>query len=519
MQISAMESLFIILVSISVAALLKAFIDLFFRNKKSQNLLPPGPFTFPVIGNLQWLLKPSSEIEPILRNLHAKLGPIVALRIGSRTLIFVADHSLAYKALVQNGAVFANRPLALPINQITSSNQHNISSSFYGPTWRVLRRNLTAEIMHPSRIKSYNHARKWVLRILLDRFKSQSKNGDAVSVMHLFQYAMFCLLVLMCFGDKLDQKQIEEIEDVQRRRLLGLGKLRILNLWPRLTKVVLRKKWKRFFQLLKDQEKVLVPLIRARQRVKEERLNKAKEDDSEYVLSYVDTLLGLHLPEEKRKLTEQEIINLCSEFLNAGTDTTSTALQWIMANLVKYPDIQEKLLIEIKGVVEDGEEEVKEEELQKMPYLKAVILEGLRRHPPAHFVLPHAVTEDFKLEGYVIPKNASINFMIAEMGWDKNVWKDPMAFKPERFLSEENGVEGFDITGSREIKMMPFGVGRRICPGLGLAMLHLEYFVANLVWSFEWNAMDGDEVDLSEKQEFTIVMKDPLKAHISPRIR
>ena len=119
-----------------------------------------------------------------------------------------------------------------------------------------------------------------------------------------------------------------------------------------------------------------------------------------------------------------------------------------------------------------------------------------------------------------MPKNATINFLVAEMGWDPKVWEDPMAFKHERFRSNDNNSgEVFDITGSREIKMMPFGVGRRICPGLGLAMLHLEYFVANLVWNFEWKAMDGDEVSLEEKQEFTVIMKTPLQAQIYHRKR
>ncbi|XP_035544609.1 cytochrome P450 89A9-like [Juglans regia] len=113
-----------------------------------------------------------------------------------------------------------------------------------------------------------------------------------------------------------------------------------------------------------------------------------------------------------------------------------------------------------------------------------------------------------------------LNFMVAKMGWDPKVWEDPMAFRPERFLRGSDGGGGgvFDITGSWEIKMMPFGAGRRMCPGSGLAMLHLEYFVANLVWNFEWKAMNGDDVDLSEKQEFTMVMKDPLKVNLSPRL-
>lgn len=319
----------------------------------------------------------------------------------------------------------------------------------------------------------------------------------------------------MCFGDKLDESQIKEIENVQRRQLLAFGKFNILNFWPRLTKIVFSKKWEQFLQLRKDQENVLVPLIRARKKMKEE--ERLGINEKEYVLSYVDTLLDLQLPEEKRKLSEDEIVSLCSEFLNAGTDTTSTALQWIMANLVKYPHVQEKVYAEIRGVVGENEE-VKEEELQRMPYLKAVILEGLRRHPPGHFVLPHAVTEDFLLDDkYVIPKDGSVNFMVAEMGWDPKVWDDPMGFKPERFLNDHD--QDFDIAGSREIKMMPFGAGRRICPGFGLAMLHLEYFLANLVWNFEWKTVAGDEVDLTEKQEFTVVMKNPLQALLSPRIR
>ncbi|TYK06506.1 cytochrome P450 89A2-like [Cucumis melo var. makuwa] len=110
--------------------------------------------------------------------------------------------------------------------------------------------------------------------------------------------------------------------------------------------------------------------------------------------------------------------------------------------------------------------------------------------------------------------------MVAEMSRDPKVWEDPMEFKPERFLKGGAGKECgvvFDITGSKEIKMMPFGAGRRMCPGFGLAIVHLEYFIANLVWRFEWKEVKGDEVSLEEKIEFTVVMEKPLKANIIPR--
>ncbi|KAM3729493.1 hypothetical protein ACB098_12G016700 [Castanea mollissima] len=520
-----METWFIIvMISLCISALLKSLLNLTTttNNKVSENnKLPPGPYTIPIIGNFLWLRKPFSELERIIPKLHAKYGPIFTIYIGFRPAIFVANRSFAHKALVQNGAVFADRPTPPPTDAVISSNQHNISSAYSGPTWRLFRRNLSSEILHPSRVKSYSHARKWVLDILLNRLDSQSKSGKQIVVKEDFQYSMFCLLVLMCFGDKLGETQIKKVEEVHRRLLLSIGRFSMLNFWPSIGRIVFRKRWEELFQIRRNQDAVLRPLIEARRKVWLERQSKVKEEknndgDDEFVVSYVDTLLDLELPEEKRKLSEEEMASLCSEFLNAGTDTTSTVLEWIMANLVKYPQIQERLVVEIKGVVGDGEKEVKEEYLNKMPYLKAVVLEGLRRHPPGHFLLPHAVTEDVVLDGYLIPKNATLNFMAAEMGWDSRVWEDPMNFKPERFLSGDDGV--FDITGSREIKMMPFGAGRRICPASGLAILHLEYFVANLVWNFEWKAVDGDEVDLSEKLEFTTVMKNPLKAHLYPRL-
>ncbi|XP_043717742.1 cytochrome P450 89A2-like [Telopea speciosissima] len=165
---------------------------------------------------------------------------------------------------------------------------------------------------------------------------------------------------------------------------------------------------------------------------------------------------------------------------------------------------------------EEDDDEVREEDLPKMKYLRAVILEGLRLHPPSHYVLPHTVVEDIVLNGeYLIPKNAMVNFMVATMGRDPKAWKDSMEFKPERHLGDEGEV--IDITGSKEIKMMPFSAGRRICPGLGLGLFHLEFFGANMIRNYKWVPLEGDELDISEKQEWTAVMKTPLRAHVFPR--
>ncbi|EEF38410.1 cytochrome P450, putative [Ricinus communis] len=506
-----MEIWLFIPISLAVSILLKLVINHLLSTKNSTHKLPPGPSPLPILGSSLWLTTTVFDLESALRSLHSKFGPLLTLHMGSRPAIFIADRSLAHEALIQNSSIFADRPPALGMEKINTSDQHTISSAFYGPTWRLLRRNLTAKVLHPSNIKSYSHTRKWVVQILKDRLESEFKERGRIQVMGHFQYAMFCLLAFMCFGDNLEEDQIRKIEEVQRQLLLNFVEFSVFSFWPSVTKVLFRKRWDEYMQIRKNQENVLIPLLRSR------KAQRDKETDS--VLPYVDTLMDLGLPDEKRKLEEEEIVSLLSEILNGGTETTATALQWIMANLVKYPHIQEKLYMEIRRIVGEGEDLIKEDELQKMPFLKAVILEGLRRHPPAHMVVPHAVTEDTVLDKYLIPKNGTVNFMVAEMGWDSKVWKDPMAFKPERFMGSEYEHEVFDITGSREIKMMPFGLGRRMCPGHGLAMLHLEYLVANMVWSYEWKGMDGNGVDLSEKLEFSVVMKNPLQAQISPRRR
>ncbi|KAK1402313.1 p450 domain-containing protein [Heracleum sosnowskyi] len=150
----------VITICISASALLKPLLS--FLNPTRPHL-PPGPTSLPILGNLLWLQKPLSDIEQILQTLKLKYGPIITLKIGSRTCIFINSHTLAHTALVENGAVFADRPSPPPTSKFLSCDQHNITSAGYGATWRLFRRNLSSEILHPSRVKAFSHAREWVL--------------------------------------------------------------------------------------------------------------------------------------------------------------------------------------------------------------------------------------------------------------------------------------------------------------------------------------------------------------------
>ncbi|OEL13903.1 Cytochrome P450 89A2 [Dichanthelium oligosanthes] len=491
------------------------------RRHAKNRRLPPGPPAVPLFGNLLWLRNSAADVEPLLQKLFKRYGPVVTLRIGSRLAVFVADRRLAHAALVGAGAItIANRPKTAT-SSLLGVTDNIITRADYGPVWRLLRRNLVAETLHPSRVRLFAPARAWVRGVLLDKLRAGGDGGDAPGdVMEAFRYTMFCLLVLMCFGERLDEPTVRSIEDSEREWLLYISRqMSVFFFFPFITKHIFRGRLQTARALRRRQAELFVPLISARReykrQVKEE--GQAPTSETTFQHSYVDTLLDITLPEEgHRPLTDDEIVALCSEFLTAGTDTTSTGLQWIMAELVKNPAVQERLHAEIKATCGDDAESVSEEVFHHMPYLKAVILEGLRKHPPGHFVLPHKAADDVEVGGYLIPNGATVNFMVAEMGRDEREWERPMEFAPERFLEGGDGV-GVDMTGTKGIRMMPFGVGRRICAGLSIAMLHLEYFVANMVSEFEWQEAPGHEVEFEEKREFTTVMKKPLRPRLVPR--
>ncbi|XP_022986169.1 cytochrome P450 89A2-like [Cucurbita maxima] len=336
------------------------------------------------------------------------------------------------------------------------------------------------------------------------------------------------LSVFMCIGLKIDEDRIKALADLLHRVLLCSSNENKLNQYPlKLGKFLCPNLWKELSTLRNEIETAIIPLIKSRfhekQREIEQKNNELEsesesETKSEHISPYLDTLINLHLPEENRKLEEGEIISLCVEFLNGIVHSTVVVMEWAMANIVKYPEIQEKLYREMNEAMDGAswKDYIREEDVKKMPYLKAVIMETLRRHPPGHLALPHTVTEEVVLDGrFVVPEKTTVHLALAEMARNEEVWEEAMEFRPERFLTNVEAEATEIWRGRKEIKFMPYGGGRRMCPGAGISMLHLQYFVGNLVWVFKWD--EEGEVDLEEKFEVSIVMKKPLQARISMR--
>ncbi|KAL6629701.1 hypothetical protein ACP70R_029466 [Stipagrostis hirtigluma subsp. patula] len=480
-------------------ALLFLLRDVRARKNQKTARLPPGPPALLFLAKFLALRRSIFGLGPLLRELHARHGPVISLRLAD-THVFVADRHLAHRMLVQGGATFADRPPAAEPRPMFSSGGRDITGSSHGPYWRLVRRNLAGKALHPAHIGHFAPARRSACDALVSNLRERG-DGEAVTLRPLLRRAMFELLVYMCFGAQLGQDELDEVVELQHRVLLSITDFPVFAFFPAVTKRLFRKKWTAYVAERRRQEELFVPLIHA---------TRGGGDDPP---CYADSLRALRVADEgDRLLTDAEMVSLCSEFLNAGTDTVVTVIEWIMTQLVNHPDVQSKVYEEVKA-----RPELNDGDIQVMPYLKAVVLEGLRLHPPSHFVLPHAAQSNADIGGYTVPKGAEVNFLVADIGRDETVWTAAQEFRPERFLDGGEG-HGVDITGSREIKMMPFGAGRRMCPGYSLGMHHVEYFVARMVRELEWRPpVDNAVVDMTEELDFTIMMKHPLHARVVAR--
>lgn len=192
----------------------------------------------------------------------------------------------------------------------------------------------------------------------------------------------------------------------------------------------------------------------------------------------------------------------------AGTDTTSSTLEWAMTELLVNPKIMSKAKKELEEIIGKGNL-VEESDIARLPYLQAIMKETLRLHPPTPLLVPRKAARDVDICGHTIPKDAQVLVNVWTIGRDPNIWENPTLFSPERFLGSEIDIKG------RNFELVPFGSGRRICPGILLATRMLLLMLGSLINSFDWkleNDMKPEDVDMNEKFGITLQKAQSLRA-------
>ncbi|CAN6178054.1 unnamed protein product [Urochloa humidicola] len=482
------------------------------KNYCRGNTLPPGLTRIPLLGSLFTSPPTIASLSTVLRRLHDTHGPIVTLWAGSKPAIFIARHDIAHRTLVGMGATFAQRPPSLSYGV----NGYGINSAAYGSRWTVLRRNLSsylaaADTSGPLRLSIDRLVQS--LEVAVAAAADGVDGGGVIIPSDMLRQAVFSFFAMLCFGESIaGDGVLAHLRGLHGEILSLVVELDAFHLMP----VVLQlgyyfPRWWKLFSTQKRHHAVVTALIRARQRWMEK---VGDVSGGAAPRCYVDALLRLGLG-------EHEMVSLCWEFMNAAAKTTTTALEWIMARLVLHQDIQQKLLNDIASRACGNNSRTGSERA----FVEAVVLEALRRHPPAHYLLAHTSDNYVSLDGYVIPKGSVVNYGVANISRDGKLWTEPDVFRPERFLEGGEGSVVRGITSGSScpetMKMMPFGAGRRACPGAGLAMKVLQLFVENLVKRFEWKPVDcvgkNAVVDMSEKPGLVTEMRTPMHTRLVVR--
>ncbi|KAL6498422.1 hypothetical protein OROHE_026690 [Orobanche hederae] len=492
-----------------------AFISKILYNPRRPGLkLPPGPKPWPVIGNLNLI---GSIPHQSLHNLSQKHGQIILLKFGKFSVMVASSPEMAKQFLKTHDTVFASRP-ALAAGKYTAYNYSDMTWAPYGPHWRQARKIYMSEVFSPKRLESFEQIRIEERRNLVSRLFSLS--GKPVVVRdHLSRYTLSTISRMVLsnnyFGeDKFpDGVTLDELKGMLDEWFLLNGVRNIGDWIPWLDFLDLQGYVKKMKALNKKLDRFLSYVIddhKARRNAAEKgRHGPVGRDDM------VDVLV--QLAEDRTldvKLTSDRMKGLLQDLLAGGTDTAASTLEWTINEILIHPYIIEKAKEELNRVI-GRNRWVEENDFSQLPYIDAIIMESMRLHPLVTLLAPHCAIEDCNVAGYDISKETMVLINTWSIGRDPNAWDTPKKFLPERFLGKD-----IDILGSN-FALLPFGSGRRRCPGYNLGLKIVRTTLANLIHGFDLRLVKGmkrEDISMEEEYGLTTHPKNPIAIIMEPTL-
>nr|QWK52304.1 cytochrome P450 81D4-1 [Isatis tinctoria] len=474
-----------------------SIIFLLLKSKPKPNLPPSPRNPLPVIGHLHLMNRVPFHRQFLSLSIFLGNAPIFHLRFGHRQVYVVSSRALAEECFNKNDLVLANRPL-LMINKHLGYNATHMIGASYGDHWRSLRRITTSEIFSSLRFSTFLYVRKDEIRRLLLRLSRDSLHGFVeVEMKSLFTSLAFNNIIRVIAGKRYYGDGAEDDDEAKSVRQLvsevvagdsGKNSADYLSFlrWFTGSEARIKNLAHRFDAFLQKL-------------VDEKRAEKAKSK------TMINHLLSLQ-ETQPDCYTDVIIKGIILDLIIAGTDTVYITLEWALSNLLNHQETLKKARTEIDDKI-GLDRLVDEPDIVNLPYLQNIILETLRLYPPAPLLLPHLSSEDCQVGGYDMPRGTMLLMNVWAMHRDPVLWEEPERFKPERF----------DKEGEAQ-KLMPFGLGRRSCPGAGLAHRLVGLALASLVQCFEWERVGVELIDMREGKGVTMPKKVPLRAMCKARV-
>ncbi|XP_059312413.1 cytochrome P450 78A3-like [Lycium ferocissimum] len=470
------------------------------NNNNNNNSIIPGPRGFPLIGSMNLMAGLAHrKIAAMAQSCQAKR--LMSLSLGETRVIFTCNPDIAKEIL--NSSVFADRP----VKESAYSLMFNRAIGFapYGVYWRTLRKIAATHLFCPKQIKSSETQRAQIAKQMIKMF--QLGERDVIRVRDVLKLASLNNMMCSVFGRKyiLDScnAETDELGKLVDEGYELLGMLNWADHLPWLAEFDPQKIRLRCSRLVPKVNRFVSRIIN------EHRAQSGSDVNGDFV----HVLLSLQGSEI---LSDSDMIAVLWEMIFRGTDTVAVLIEWILARMVIHPRVQSKVQTEVDQIV-GGSRAVTEFDASKMTYLPAVIKEVLRLHPPGPLLSwARLAITDTKVDGYHVPGGTTAMVNMWAITRDPDVWVDPLEFKPERFI---NGTESLDfsVLGS-DLRLAPFGSGRRTCPGKNLGLTTVTFWVASLLQKFRFEHIDNNgPVDLSEVLRLSCEMVNPLSVRVRPR--
>ncbi|KDP26737.1 hypothetical protein JCGZ_17895 [Jatropha curcas] len=450
---------------------------------RSEMNLPSPKGRLPIIGHLHLLTDMPHHTFSEFSN---KLGPLFYLQLGQISTVVINSAHFARLVLKTHDHAFANRPQLISA-QYLSFGCSDVTFSPYGAYWRQARKICVTELLSAKRVSSFQRVRDEEVNRLLAAVLAQS--GKEVDMSKLLFNLANDILCRVAFGRRFieegkEGKMVNVLTETQAL-FAGFCIGDFFPDWEWVNSVSGYKK--RLMKNLEDLRAVCDDII-------EEHLKKKMESDDEKE-DFVDVLLRVQKREDLEvPISDDNLKALVLDMFVAGTDTSSSTLEWTLTELARHPRFLKKAQEEVRKIA-SGKGMVDENDLQHLHYMKALIKESMRLHPPVPLLVPRESMEKCILDGYEIPAKTRILINSYAIGRDPKLWENPLAYNPERFV--ENDIDIKD----QDFRFLPFGGGRRGCPGYTFGLATIEIALARLLYHFDWALPDGvgaDNVDLSE---------------------
>ncbi|KAG4958843.1 hypothetical protein AAZX31_13G057500 [Glycine max] len=474
--------------------------------KSYRQKLPPGPKGWPVVGALPLM---GSMPHVTLAKMAKKYGPIMYLKMGTNNMVVASTPAAArafLKTLDQN---FSNRPSNAGATHL-AYDARDMVFAHYGSRWKLLRKLSNLHMLGGKALDDWAQIRDEEMGHMLGAMYDCNKRDEAVVVAEMLTYSMANMIGQVILSRRVFEtkgSESNEFKDMVVELMTVAGYFNIGDFIPFLAKLDLQGIERGMKKLHKKFDALLTSMIE--EHVASSHKRKGKPD-------FLDMVMAHH--SENSDGEELSLTNIKALLLNlftAGTDTSSSIIEWSLAEMLKKPSIMKKAHEEMDQVI-GRDRRLKESDIPKLPYFQAICKETYRKHPSTPLNLPRISSEPCQVNGYYIPENTRLNVNIWAIGRDPDVWNNPLEFMPERFLSGKNAK--IDPRGN-DFELIPFGAGRRICAGTRMGIVLVHYILGTLVHSFDWKLPNGvRELDMEESFGLALQKKVPLAALVTPRL-